>query len=54
MKCQINTRKELYQNVFIVGGTTMAQGFKERLESELNKISPPAINGNSPPRTTYS
>ena len=34
--CDIDVRKELYQNIILTGGTTMFKGFPERLEKELD------------------
>jgi len=56
MKCAINTRKELYENVFGIGGTSMFPMFEERLTKELKSVVPPTINlkVKSPPERKYS
>jgi actin-related protein len=41
MKCDINIRKDLFANIVISGGTTMCEGFADRLNKEitaLNKV----------------
>ncbi|KAK0158100.1 hypothetical protein PV328_009147, partial [Microctonus aethiopoides] len=35
IKCPIDTRRILSENIFLIGGTTMAKGFSSRLKSEL-------------------
>jgi len=40
--CDKNLQGELYQNIILVGGTTMIPGFKERLERELKALKPNA------------
>ncbi|KAJ8683551.1 hypothetical protein QAD02_019343 [Eretmocerus hayati] len=35
VKCPIDTRKKLSENILLIGGTTMAKGFASRLKSEL-------------------
>jgi len=35
MKCDIDVRKDLYENIVMSGGTTMYQGIAERLEKEM-------------------
>ncbi|OIR58743.1 MAG: actin-related protein 3 [Amphiamblys sp. WSBS2006] len=37
-KCPIDTRRVLYGNIVLSGGTTMFRGFRERLEKEVDKI----------------
>ncbi len=36
-KCDIDLRRELYQNVVLSGGTTMFPGMKERIQAELER-----------------
>ena len=43
MDCDIDIRKELYNGIVLVGGTTLCHGFHERLEAELLKIAPKDI-----------
>lgn len=35
IKCPIDTRRALAENILLIGGTTMAKGFASRLKSEL-------------------
>jgi len=44
MKCEVDLRKTLFENVILSGGTTMYQGFRERLLSELKKKAPVKVN----------
>jgi actin-related protein len=34
-KCEIDSRKQLMQNIILAGGTTMLKGFSERLKNEI-------------------
>lgn len=38
LACDIDIRREMYENVVLSGGTTMFSGLKERLSSELSKM----------------
>ncbi|KAK7863333.1 hypothetical protein R5R35_009689 [Gryllus longicercus] len=38
LKCPVDMRKELAENILLMGGTTMATGFKARLMSELKYL----------------
>uniref|UniRef100_A0A1I8JL67 Protein kinase domain-containing protein n=1 Tax=Macrostomum lignano TaxID=282301 RepID=A0A1I8JL67_9PLAT len=38
----IDTRADLWRNVIVSGGSTMADGFVERLTAELTELAPPA------------
>jgi len=40
MKCDIDVRKDLYENIVMSGGTTMYQGIAERLEKEITALAP--------------
>ncbi|KAK4874456.1 hypothetical protein RN001_013816 [Aquatica leii] len=40
MKCDEASRKRLYANIVLDGGSTMFTGFAERLQKEMEKISP--------------
>jgi actin len=42
-KCDIDIRKELYENIVMSGGTTMYSGIKERLVKELQNMVPQSI-----------
>jgi len=56
MKCDVDIRKELYNNVVMSGGTTMFQGIAERLHKELTALAPPTIKVKvvAPPERKYS
>lgn len=41
--CDIHTRKELYSYVVLTGGTTFFPGFSERLQKELEAVTPTAL-----------
>lgn len=43
MKCDIDVRKDLYANIILSGGTTMFEGFGERLYSEIGSLAPSTI-----------
>lgn len=34
-QCPVDTRRQLAENILLIGGTTMAKGFASRLKSEL-------------------
>jgi len=40
MKCDVDTRKDLYANVVLSGGTSMIPGMRERLQKELMLLAP--------------
>eukprot|EP00118_Oscarella_pearsei_P001325 m.7147 g.7147 ORF g.7147 m.7147 type:complete len:1672 (+) comp17893_c0_seq1:82-5097(+) len=41
--CSIDTRKDLYRNIFLSGGTTKIPGFAERLEREVSALVPSSV-----------
>jgi len=43
MKCDVDVRRDLYQNVCLSGGTTMITGLPERLNKELVSLAPSTI-----------
>jgi len=43
MKCDIDTRKQLFQNIVLTGGTTMIPGFVDRVERELKNLVPATV-----------
>ncbi|MFX1253626.1 MAG: actin, cytoplasmic 2 [Promethearchaeota archaeon] len=55
-KCDIDLRKELYQNIVLSGGSTMFPGLKERLHKELTEMVPENIEIRivAPPERRYS
>jgi len=56
MKCDIDLRKELYNNLILSGGTTMFPGIADRMHKELSKLAPEMtqIRVIAPPERTYS
>ncbi|GAW80172.1 actin-like protein [Plasmodium gonderi] len=34
-KCPIDTRRELFKNIYLIGGSSIIRGFRERLQNEL-------------------
>lgn len=38
IKCPIDTRQQLAENILLIGGTTMTKGFKSRLNNELIEL----------------
>lgn len=42
-KCDLHVRKELYSEIILSGGTTMTQGFGERLLTETRNLAPKDI-----------
>ena len=56
MKCDVDIRKDLYQNVVCSGGSTMYEGISERLTKELVALAPPTMKIKiiAPPERKYS
>lgn len=56
MKCDIDTRKQLFQNIVLTGGTTMIPGFVDRVERELKNLVPSTVKLRviAPPERKYS
>lgn len=54
--CDIDIRKDLYQNIVLSGGTTMFTGIAERLTSEISRLAAPTIKVKvvAPPERKYS
>lgn len=42
--CSMDVRREMWQSIYLSGGTSLIPGFPERLQKELGKIAPPSIN----------
>jgi len=40
MACDIDVRKELYNNIVMSGGTTMYDGIQERLQKDIVSLAP--------------
>jgi actin-like protein 6A len=41
--CDVDLRRELYNNIVLTGGTCLTPGFVERLYADLNEVAPPAL-----------
>merc|ERR1712190_237679 len=56
MKCDVDIRKDLYENVVMSGGSTMFEGMDERIKQELEALAPStmAIKISAPPERKYS
>merc|ERR1712182_101976 len=55
-KCDIDVRRNLYENIVLSGGTTMFQGIGERMTKELTALAPSTmkIKVVAPPERKYS
>ena len=40
MGCDIDVRRDLYENLVMSGGSTMYKGMPERLEKEIKNLAP--------------
>lgn len=56
MKCDVDVRKDLYNNIVLSGGTTMFDGIAERLSKEVSALAPSSmkIKVVAPPERRYS
>jgi actin-related protein len=56
MKCDVDVRKDLYNNIVLSGGTTMFPGIAERLNKEVVLLAPSSmkIKVIAPPERKYS
>jgi len=56
MKCDIDIRKDLYQNIVLSGGSTMFPGIDKRLNKEITAFAPAAVKVKivAPPERKYS
>jgi actin-related protein len=56
MKCDVDIRKDLYNNVVLSGGTTMFPGIADRMSKELTALAPSSmkIKVVAPPERKYS
>jgi len=56
MACDVDIRKDLYQNVVCSGGSTMYEGLPERLGKEITALAPPTMTVKiiAPPERKYS
>lgn len=41
--CPMDVRREMWQSIYLSGGTTLTQGFPERLQKELGKMANSSI-----------
>lgn len=54
MKCDVDLRKDLLSNVLLSGGNTMFPGLSQRLEYELEAISPSPVHIRAPKERRYA
>jgi actin beta/gamma 1 len=56
MKCDVDIRKDLYNNVVMSGGTTMYQNIADRMQQELKALAPESMTIKiiAPPERKYS
>eukprot|EP00727_Mastigamoeba_balamuthi_P012718 m51a1_g8069 putative actin (288) ;mRNA; r:167938-168940 len=55
-RCDVDLRKDLYNNVVLSGGATLTRGLPERLMKELRALVPPSMRVNviAPPERLHS
>jgi actin-related protein len=56
MKCDVDIRRDLYQNIVLSGGTTMFPGIADRMNKEITNLAPPTMRVKiiAPPERKYS
>jgi actin len=56
MKCDVDIRKDLYNNIVMSGGTTMFTGIAERMQKEVKLLAPDSMTIKiiAPPERKYS
>ena len=56
MKCDIDIRKDLYNQIVLSGGTSMYSGLSDRLQKEVTSLAPSTMKVKiiSPPERKYS
>jgi len=56
LKCDVDIRKDLYNNIVLSGGTTMFAGIADRMTAEVASLAPQAIKVKvvAPPERKYS
>jgi len=56
MKCDVDIRKDLYNNIVMSGGTTMFSGVAERMQKEIKALAPDSMTIKiiAPPERKYS
>ncbi len=54
--CTIDSRKELWGNIVLTGGTTMLNGFADRMHKEMTQLAPSNMEVRiiAPPERKYS
>ncbi|KRY77563.1 Actin-5C [Trichinella pseudospiralis] len=55
MKCDVDLRKKLYENIILSGGSTMFPGIGKRMKKEIKALAPERVNVNIhiPPERKY-
>lgn len=43
MECSMDVRKEMTKSIFLCGGMTMIPGLADRLQTEVDKLTPPSL-----------
>ncbi len=56
MKCDVDVRKDLFQNIILAGGSTLFEGMGERMWQEIHQLAPSTskIKILAPPERKYS
>jgi actin-related protein len=56
MKCDVDIRKDLYNNIVMSGGSTMFNGIAERMQKEIKALAPDSMTIKiiAPPERKYS
>ena len=56
MKCDVDIRKDLYNNIVMSGGTTMFEGIAERMQKEIKALAPESMTIKiiAPPERKFS
>ncbi|XP_057797109.1 actin-1-like [Salvia miltiorrhiza] len=56
IKCDVDLRKDLYNNIVLSGGTTMFRGFADRISKEMAALAPSTtkVEVLAPPHRNYS
>ena len=56
MKCDIDLRKDFFNNIIVSGGNTMCEGFVNRLKKEMSALAPGRMRTKivAPPERNYN
>jgi len=56
MKCDVDIRKDLYNNIVLSGGTTMYHQIQDRMQKEIQALAPASMKIKiiAPPERKYS